>query len=162
MRLRSTKVLSSLTASVLLLAAGGCSNWSAEGQVEAAVDKYVQAIRAEDTGSAAKSCTPDMTWTYYVAPAKTSVLRGAAARAGFPESIRKIQGRDGCEIDITGVTVVNSTATVQASVCIPVCYDRMALQFGKITIPVRLSLVQRNGVWALAAIEERSQRVEAR
>ena len=113
MRSPPTSSWSSLTAFVLLLAAGGRSNWSAEGQVKATVDKYARAVRAEDTDTTARSCAPDMTWTYYVAPAKTSVLQGAAASAGFVESIRKIQGRDGFDIDITSVTVAGPTATVQ-------------------------------------------------
>lgn len=148
-----------LTLLALVLGATGCS-WLDDNDVKATVQAFSGAVYGSHWKAAAKFCSNDMAWSYFTDKKGVYTLQRDAAIHGFLNSIQSVNNRDGFYIDVTSVKVNGLTASVSCTLRIPICLNRMQLNFGKLQVPAQLKLVKHRGEWKISSIRELSSRQE--
>jgi len=128
-----------------------------EGKVKRIVTDYAAAIQSGQWDKAIAYCAANMTWTYQ-SENMSYMVQGSNAIQGFIDSIRKIENRDGFNVEITSCKIGGGKAMVEGNIRIPICYDRIQMNFGKLVVHAAFVLNQQADNWKIINIVEMSQR----
>jgi len=157
-------VLAAVFIATAFLVLAGCDFFANdESRINQTITSFATAIRDNQWPTATKLCdSQKMTWTYF-SGSKAYTLQADKAVTGFLDSIKEMRNRNGFFIDAIGIKANATAATVETTVRVPLCYNRMALTFGKIQTSCRIALTkQADGNWLITGLTETGERQESK